>query len=89
MEVEISDFCGSESLAYMNQGGTMIDQLSEEDLRRIKEGIRIRYSKVALTPEGTFRYPTGRAVLEGLRYDPQVIDTLLQEVLSFYAGPDP
>jgi arsenite methyltransferase len=64
----------------------MIDQLSEEDLRRIKEGIRIRYSKVALTPEGTFRYPTGRAGLEGLRYDPQVIDTLLQEVLSSYCG---
>jgi arsenite methyltransferase len=64
----------------------MIKRLSSTDKQRIEEGIRKRYAKVALTPEGTFRYPTGRAGLEGLKYDPQIINALPSEVASSYCG---
>ena len=64
----------------------MLNYFSSTDKQRIEEGIRKRYAKVALTPEGTFRYPTGRAGLEGLNYDPQMINELTQEVISSYCG---
>ncbi len=40
-----------------------------EDRRRIKAGIGEKYRKVAISPEGAFKYPTGRAGLEGQSYD--------------------
>ena len=64
----------------------MMDELSGEDLIRIKEGIRKRYAKVAVTPEGTFRYPTGKAGLEGLKYDPKMLDALPSEAISSFCG---
>lgn len=63
-----------------------MDQLSKEDVTRIKEGIRKRYAKVAMTPEGTFRYPTGRPSLEGLRYDSKMIDALPSEAIGSFCG---
>ena len=64
----------------------MLNYFSSTDKQRIEEGIRKRYAKVALTPEGIFRYPTGRAGLEGLKYDPQMINELTPEVISSYCG---
>jgi arsenite methyltransferase len=64
----------------------MVNHFSSTDTQRIKEGIGKRYAKVALTPEGIFQYPTGRAGLEGLKYDPQMINELTQEVVSSYCG---
>ncbi len=57
-----------------------------EDKQRIKEGIRKKYAQVASTPEGSFRYPTGRAGLEGLHYDRRAISALPSEVTAFYCG---
>jgi arsenite methyltransferase len=61
-------------------------ELDSEDRRAIEEGLRNKYKKVAVSPEGLFRYPTGRAGLEGLAYDPRMIDFLPPEVVSSYCG---
>jgi arsenite methyltransferase len=61
-------------------------QLSEQDRKRISQAILQRYAKAAASPEGQFRYPTGRAGIEGLRYDPNVVRSLPDEVLASYCG---
>jgi arsenite methyltransferase len=68
------------------KGQIVKSQLTEEDRRKIQEGIRKKYAKVALTPEGSFRYPTGRKGLEKLKYDPQLINALPEEVIGSYCG---
>jgi len=57
-----------------------------EEKERITEGISQKYAKVAISPEGNFRYPTGRAGLEGQRYDPQTIDSLPEDVAASFCG---
>ncbi len=64
----------------------MANQISQDDLKKIKEGIRDKYSKVAENSEGLFAYPTGRAGLEALKYDPKLVNVLPQEVVSSYCG---
>ena len=57
-----------------------------EDRKRIEDEIGRKYRKVALSPEGSFRYPTGRAGLEGQNYDPEIIEALPKDVLASYCG---
>ena len=40
----------------------MTIQISQDDLKKIEAGIRDKYIKVADSPEGLFKYPTGRSV---------------------------
>ena len=61
-------------------------QLTTRDCERINESIRGKYAKVAKTPEGLFKYPTGREGLEALMYDPEMIHILPDEVASSYCG---
>ena len=61
-------------------------RLTREDRRKIQEGIRKKYAKVAITPESSFRYPTGRAALEKLKYDLQQINSLPLEAIGSYCG---
>jgi arsenite methyltransferase len=61
-------------------------ELSPQDQLRIEEGIKGKYVKVAVSPEGLFRYPTGRAGLEALQYDPQIIQALPEKVVAAYCG---
>jgi arsenite methyltransferase len=66
---------------------TAMDSIfTPEHRKRIKEGITARYRKVAASPEGSFRYPTGRAGLEGQSYDPEVLKALPEDVLASYCG---
>lgn len=60
--------------------------LTDEEKQTIQKGIRQKYAKVAVSPEGLFKYPTGRAALKILRYDPQIISTLPEEALDSYCG---
>ncbi len=60
--------------------------LSAEARKQINEGIHGKYRKVAAKPEGSFRYPTGRAGLEAQKYDPQILNALPEEVLTSYCG---
>jgi arsenite methyltransferase len=60
--------------------------LTLQDQKRIEESIKGKYAKVAVSPEGLFRYPTGRAGLETLHYDPQIIQDLPESVVAAYCG---
>ena len=56
------------------------------DRSRIEKVIREKYAKAARSPEGLFRYPTGRAGLEALRYDPAMIRALSEAAVASYCG---
>ena len=64
----------------------MVVQLTPEDNKRIRNGIREKYNKVAVNPDGLFSYPTGRAGLEILGYDPIILNSLPDEVSASYCG---
>jgi arsenite methyltransferase len=64
----------------------METRISQNDKDRIEVGIRSKYVKVAQSPEGLFKYPTGRAGLEALQYDPELIRTLPEAVTASYCG---
>jgi arsenite methyltransferase len=74
------------SLFEALKGRIMERRLTGEDRRRIQDGIRKKYATVAITPEGSFRYPTGRAALGKLKYDPQLINALPAEAIGSYCG---
>ena len=61
-------------------------QITQKDRNRIEAGIRGKYVKVAKSPEGLFKYPTGRAGLETLKYDPALIQSLPEDVVASYCG---
>ena len=60
--------------------------ISPTDNDQIEAGIRGKYTKVAVSPEALFRYPTRRAGLEGLKYDPALIQSLPDHVTASYCG---
>lgn len=60
--------------------------LTENEKSMIHETIRQRYHKVAESPEGQFRYPTGRAGLVALGYDQAFMEKLPEDVLRCYCG---
>ena len=59
---------------------------THEEARSIREGIQAKYSKVAVSPEGLFKYPTGKEGLHKLVYDKDLIDKLPDEVIASYCG---
>ncbi len=64
----------------------MAPTFTPEQRARIAQGLREKYRRVAKSPEGNFRYPTGRAGLEGLRYDPRFIARLPADAQDAYCG---
>ncbi len=64
----------------------MQTQLSQKDKDRIEAGIHGKYRKVANSPEGLFKYPTGRAGMAFLKYDPKLIEALPDTVTNAYCG---
>jgi arsenite methyltransferase len=61
-------------------------KFNSEERKRIQQGIKEKYKVVAINPEGKFRYPTGRAGLEGQKYDPEILRALPEDVLASYCG---
>jgi len=61
-------------------------QVTKEDLIKIQTGIHEKYSKVAVSPEGQFKYPTGRNGLEVLNYEKTLIGKLPDAVAASYCG---
>ncbi len=59
---------------------------TDDDRKKIEDGIRQRYARAAQSPEGHFRYPTGKAGLEALGYDQSILRILPDEVLASYCG---
>jgi arsenite methyltransferase len=64
----------------------MAIQITQDDIIKIKAGIRNKYIKVADSPEGLFKYPTGRSGIEAQKYDPELVGVLPEEVISSYCG---
>jgi arsenite methyltransferase len=64
----------------------MEPKLSSKDRKRIEESIRQKYARVSESPEGLFTYPSGRAGIEALKYDPEIIRALPETVLASYCG---
>ena len=64
----------------------MKTKFNSDERKRIREGIRQKYQNVAISPQGNFSYPIGRAGLEGQKYDPRVLRALPQDVLVSYCG---
>ena len=60
--------------------------LTLEDKQKIEKGIREKYAKVATSPQGLFKYPTGKAGLETLGYDPEILKSLPESVLDSFCG---
>lgn len=64
----------------------MDTSLNEKDRNQIQAAILKKYSKVAKNPEGLFNYPTGRAGLEALRYNAELINGMPAAVINSYCG---
>lgn len=64
----------------------MSSPLSTQDLMQIQNGIRDKYGKVAVSPDGQFKYPTGRAGLEKLKYDAAIVAELPEAVAVSFCG---
>ena len=64
----------------------MEKELTAVDKQRIEESIRGKYLQVAISPAGLFRYPTGRAALGALGYDPALVLALPDTVAEAYCG---
>lgn len=64
----------------------MISNFTLADKTQIKKDIENKYLKVAVIPDGQFRYPTGRKALEILGYDPDILITLPGSVADSYCG---
>jgi SAM-dependent methyltransferase len=64
----------------------MDSQITNEELKQIENGINEKYTKVAVSPEGHFQYPTGRKGLEELSYDSALVEQLPEDVVSSYCG---
>jgi SAM-dependent methyltransferase len=59
---------------------------TREQRKKINDGIRQKYVKVSVSPEGLFKFPTGRAGLEALNYDPDVVSSLPEDAVASYCG---
>lgn len=60
--------------------------LDAEDHRKIAAGIREKYVRVAVSPDGHFSYPTGRKGLQRLNYDAGRVAELPDRVADSYCG---
>jgi SAM-dependent methyltransferase len=61
-------------------------QFSSKDKNKILKSILKKYKKVARNPDGLFKYPTGRAGLEALQYDNELILKLPESVAASFCG---
>lgn len=64
----------------------METEFSPQEKDKICKEIRKKYKQVAKNPEGLFKYPTGKAGLEALQYDPEVIKALPETVIASFCG---
>jgi SAM-dependent methyltransferase len=61
-------------------------KLTTEDKSRIEESIRGKYTKVASSPSGLFKYPTGREGLKALGYDKEMVRKLPEKAVTSFCG---
>ncbi|MCF8026050.1 MAG: methyltransferase domain-containing protein [Desulfobacteraceae bacterium] len=61
-------------------------ELRADEKRQIVESVSSKYERVAISPEGWFKYPTGREGLQILGYDSSLIEQLPDTIAAFYCG---
>lgn len=64
----------------------MEKQFTDKEKNKIKKAIHKKYKKVAKSPAGLFKYPTGIQGLIELRYDSEIIENLPASMLESYCG---
>jgi SAM-dependent methyltransferase len=67
-------------------GNIMKTGFSSKEKDKIHKGIQKKYRKVAKKPDGLFKYPTGKAGLEALQYEHEIINALPEPVINSYCG---
>lgn len=60
--------------------------MSAQDAGAIRDGIAQKYRKVAVSPEGLFRYPTGEASARGLGYPIDLLPAIPPAVRQRFVG---
>jgi len=60
--------------------------LNTQDVAAIRNGIAQKYRRVAASPEGLFRYPTGEASARGLGYPPDLLAAIPLVVRERFVG---
>jgi arsenite methyltransferase len=60
--------------------------LNAQDVATIRDGIAQKYRKVAASPEGLFRYPTGEASARGLGYPPHLVADIPLAIRERFVG---
>ena len=60
--------------------------MNAQDVATIRDGIAQKYRKVAASPEGLFRYPTGEASARGLGYPPNLLAAIPQTIRERFVG---
>ena len=58
----------------------------ELNVTAIQDAVRKKYAELSCSAEGKFQYPTGRAGVLALAYDPSVIREIPDEVLETFCG---
>lgn len=61
-------------------------EFNRAEKQKIASSVLDKYEKVAESPRGQFKYPTGREGLEKLGYDMDLTGKLPDAVLEFYVG---
>lgn len=60
--------------------------MNASDVSTIRAGIEEKYRKVAVSPAGLFRYPTGEASALGLGYPSPLLDTIPRSIRERFVG---
>ena len=64
----------------------MEKHFTDKEKNKIKKAINKKYKKVAKSPAGLFKYPTGKAGLIELRYNSEIIEKFHDSILESYCG---
>ena len=57
----------------------METEFSSREKDKIYKGMRKKYKQAAKKPDGLFKYPTGKAGLEALQYEAEIIMALPEQ----------
>jgi arsenite methyltransferase len=68
------------------KGSTLMQDLTEQEKSLIREKIQEKYDRVAASPAGCFRYPTGKEGISALGYPPELWEDFPESLLASFCG---
>jgi ubiquinone/menaquinone biosynthesis C-methylase UbiE len=60
--------------------------MQAQEVASIRQGVAEKYRKVAASPEGLFRYPTGEGSARGLGYPPELFPSIPHAIRERFVG---